>query len=181
MYNTIMNKVPNIEWNQNQLKIALELSKGKKPKEIFAEGQFTETLIYKVAKAIDGGNKPPSLDEAYIASAPPPTPFGTGKKQKVKTGEVAPAKLDTVSLTKGEQITDEIAEASVLRLIPKVQSLPLTPDIFIGFMCAVARGFPGDIGDWLSLASRDFWYGRGVNPYQEVSGIGNEKATGVAK
>jgi len=88
-----MGKVPNIEWNQPQLKIALELSKGKTPKEVFAEGQFTETLVYKVAKAIKGGNEPPSIDEAYIASAPPATPFTTGKKKENKPREQAPCTM----------------------------------------------------------------------------------------
>ena len=88
-----MKKVPSIEWNQTQLKIALELSKGKTPKEIFAEGQFTETLVYKVAKAIKGGNEPPSIDEAYIASAPPATPFTTGKKKENKPREQAPCTM----------------------------------------------------------------------------------------
>ena len=84
-----MSKVRNIEWNETQLNIALELSKDKTAHEIIAEGQFAETLVYNVAKAIKGGDEPPSLDEAYIASAPAAMPFSTGKKKENKPRQQA--------------------------------------------------------------------------------------------
>jgi hypothetical protein len=84
--------------------------------------------------------------------------------------------------SKTELDTQSTSEAMFARLIPKIQTVILTPDIWIGFACALKRGFTGDLNRWLSLASRDFWIGRKINPYEEVSNLGinifgNEKVT----
>ena len=57
-----------------------------------------------------------------------------------------------------------------MEMVAMKYPISLTPDIYIGYMCAVKRGFTRDLTSWLSLASRDFWEGRGINPYEEVSG-----------
>ena len=71
--------------------------------------------------------------------------------------------------------TEEVTETAVLKLVPQVQTLPLTPDIFVSYMCAVKNGYEGTLSDWLSLVSRDFWFGRGRNFYEEVSGISSSR------
>ena len=37
-------------------------------------------------------------------------------------------------------------------------------------MVAVMNGYEGELVDWLSLVSRDFWFGRNRNMYQEYAG-----------
>ena len=67
--------------------------------------------------------------------------------------------------------TPSVSDSALLRLISQSQVIIMTPDIFTGYMCAIKRGFMGNLSDWLSLASRDFWLGRGIDLYREVSGI----------
>lgn len=70
--------------------------------------------------------------------------------------------------------TDAVSHATVLNLVAQTLSLPLTPDIYMSYMCAVKNGYEGAMGEWLGLVSRDFWLGRGRNFYQEVTGISEE-------
>lgn len=95
------------------------------------------------------------------------------KEELLRDGLLVP-KGDGEKKTVGIPITLETTEASILRLTPKVQNIPLTPDIFIGYMCAISRGFSGSMTDWLSLTSRDFWFGRGINPYEVISSFGTD-------
>lgn len=115
-----------------------------------------------------GGDNPPDLSDEAIANAAPPGQFGKPGDIPPKGDKLTPGNIPP----KGGMLeTHEITEAAALKLIPKVQSLALTPDIFISYMCAVVRGFPGELGDWISVACRDFWFGREVNPYEVVSGL----------
>lgn len=141
-----------IKWTKDQIAINSLLDQGKKKEEIVEILNCGMSTVEKVITARHAGQKPPG--------SKPPGDEVTPAPKGAKVAEAA---------------TDEITEASILRLVPKVQSLSLTPDIFIGFMAAIARGFPGDIEDWLSLASRDFWLGRNRDFYAEVSGIQMKK------
>ena len=67
--------------------------------------------------------------------------------------------------------TTATSEAAFLSLVPKTQQVVLTPSIFMSFMCALKRGYKGDLGDWISLACSDFWLGREIDFYKEVTGI----------
>jgi len=87
-----------------------------------------------------------------------------GGKQPIGTMKSSP-----ITFTFAKQ-TDAVSEAAILNLVPQTLSLPLTPDIFMSYMCALKNGYEGELGDWLSLVSRDFWFGRGRDPYAEVSG-----------
>lgn len=160
-----------LEWNQTQLQIALELSKDKTCKDIIAEGKFHSTLVYKVAGKIEEGDKPPSLDEAYIAAAKPPTVFGSPQGKTAEKPEVTPAPKTAPAPKTPGKTTNSLSQTAILQFTPLVQQLPLTPNIFISYMCAVHRGYQGDIADWLSLVSLDFWRGRGLDMFAEVSGL----------
>lgn len=74
----------------------------------------------------------------------------------------------TMALTKE---TDAVCEAAWIRLVPQTLTLPLTPDIYISYMCALKNGYEGNLADWLGLVSLDFWAGRGRDMFAEVSGI----------
>ncbi len=67
--------------------------------------------------------------------------------------------------------TSSTSEAALLRLVAQPQLVLTTPDIFIGYMCAIKRGFEGNLSQFLSIASRFFWLDRKVDPYKEVSGF----------
>jgi len=89
-----------------------------------------------------------------------PETGGNGNKQISGTG----------AGTKSSELrTKETTETTYVEFVQKVQTLPMTPDLFMGYMCAVKHGFKGDLGQWIATASRDFWIGRGINPYEEVS------------
>lgn len=183
-----MPKKSGFEWNKSQLIVGKMLYEGKlKPKHIAEKGICTLWYAQNVQRAIKKGDLPESFSDEFIAAAPEGHNVGQTGGYEVKhpqatgdsgsNGEQAPAPMGS-NKPKGEgsvppigTSTTEITEATALKLVPKVQSIPLTPDIFIGYMCALARGFEGDIADWLSLASRDFWYGREINPYEVVSGF----------
>ncbi len=64
-----------------------------------------------------------------------------------------------------------LSQTMFLQLVPQVQQLPLTPEIFMSYMCAVKRGYKGGIAGWLSVVSLDFWTGRNVDPFAAVSGV----------
>lgn len=69
------------------------------------------------------------------------------------------------------ETTDAVSQALFLELVPKVLRITLTPDIFMSYMCALKNGYEGHLADWLSLVSREFWFGRQVDMYAEVSDI----------
>lgn len=96
----------------------------------------------------------------------------TGAEEK--EGKQALATVTAKGVKGGLPTTDALSQTSYLQLVPHVQQLALTPDIFMSYMCALKNGYQGTIGDWLSLVSRDFWLGRGRNFYQEVTGISEE-------
>jgi len=71
-----MGKSLHLEWNQLQLKIAKLLGEKKVAWEVAKELGCTKQSVYNVKKHIKKGDKPPSLDDAYIAAAPPPMIIG---------------------------------------------------------------------------------------------------------
>jgi hypothetical protein len=64
-----------------------------------------------------------------------------------------------------------VSQTMMLQLVPQVQQLPLTPEIFMSYMCAIKKGYKGGIAGWLSVVALDFWTGRNVDPFAEVSGV----------
>lgn len=66
--------------------------------------------------------------------------------------------------------TTDPTKAALLRLEAQSYVIPNTPGIQTGYLCALKHGFPGDIALYLTVVSEDFWYGRGIDPYKEVSG-----------
>ena len=100
--------------------------------------------------------------------------FGAGQLIGTVKGKQALATVSAKGVKGGLPTTDALSQTSYLQLVPHVQQLALTPDIFMSYMCALKNGYQGTIGDWLSLVSRDFWLGRGRNFYQEVTGISEE-------
>jgi hypothetical protein len=78
-YNTLMSKQSGIEWNQQQAKIAYEhIANGKSAQQL--EKTFKHKSVWKVLKALEAGQKSPTMDPAEIAKLPPPTLKGASKK-----------------------------------------------------------------------------------------------------
>ena len=135
-----------MEWNDKQTKIAKALSEQKTVAAIVAELKVSEALVYKVRKALKkAGGQIPSSNDRVI-----PTTVVKKAPHQVKT-------------------TDSVSETSLLEFAPRIQSFAMTPDIFMSYMCALMEGYKKDLGQWLSLVSRDFWLGRGRNFYAEVA------------
>lgn len=88
-------------------------------------------------------------------------------------------KAKPVTVTFAKQ-TNAVSQAALLNLVPQTLSLPLSPDIYMSYMCALKKGYEGDLADWLSLVSRDFWFGRDIDMYAEVSGISPQAHKGEA-
>jgi len=90
-----------------------------------------------------------------------------------KKGELTPSKVKKGASTISP-VTDSVSKAAFVEFTPKVMKLAMTPDIFMSYMCALKTGYEGDLGQWVSLVSRDFWLGRGRNFYAEVAGVGSD-------
>ena len=86
-----MGKSLHLEWNQLQLKIAKLLSEKKASWEIAKELGCTTQSVYNVKKHIKKDDKPPSLDDAYIAAAPLSMIIGKTKPEPKKTDALTPA------------------------------------------------------------------------------------------
>ena len=137
-----------MNWNENQLNIASGLIDGKSAKVVAVECGVSTALVYRVEQALKKtGGKVPSSNGEEIPS--------TGVKKEVGSPKA------TVAAT----------ETSILEFSPQVQKFAMTADILMSYMCAVKEGYEGDLGQWVSLVSRDFWLGRGRNFYAEVAGF----------
>lgn len=135
-----------MEWNDNQIKIANALIEGKSAQEVATQCEASIASVYKVRQALKkAGGKIPSSNDQVIPSTvvqrtpPPPT---------------------TTAVT---------SEASFLEFSPKTQRFTLTPAIFMSYMCALKRGYEGDLGEWLNLIAIKVWLDRDINFYGEVA------------
>lgn len=105
----VSKKKYNLEWNQIQLKIAKLLIDGKKtPSQVISMG-FSHYPAYHVKDCLDHGTKPPSLDDAYIASAPLPTSWEDMKKKPkgLKTGSDKPKDKELTPAKTGKSTKDD--------------------------------------------------------------------------
>ena len=134
-----------MEWNPKQVEIAKGLTQGKSVAEIATECGVSQSMVRKVRKALAKAGPPDASIDQLIPSTmvkrTPPNP----------------------------KTTDAASETSILEFTPQVQKFAMTPDIFMSYMCALMEGYKKDLGQWLSLVSRDFWLGRGRNFYAEVA------------
>ena len=136
----------------------------------------------KKAKAFalfDQGKKPrsPEIKDLGLCSKTTYNYYQDWKKSCGAGQLIGTVKGKPLTVTFVKQ-TDAVSQAAVLNLVPQTLSLPLTPDIFMSYMCALKNGYEGTMADWLSLVSRDFWLGRGRTMYAEVSGISSPEDGG---
>ena len=103
---------------------------------------------------------------------------GAGQLIEKMTGKQTPPAVGAKVVKGGLPVTDALSQTAYLQLIPHVQQLPLTVPIFVSYMCAIKSGYQGDISDWLSLVSLDYWQGRGRDMYAELSGISSSEGSG---
>lgn len=190
VYNNLMPKLKGLEWNKNQLKIAYEIiTNHKEPKQIEQEFGFSHQPVWKVADYIAHGGTPPTLEPAEFAKAKDPTLFGSGKKVvilseplKDEHGKTPPTQGDG-KVPPGQELvpktTKAVSTTAYMRFIAQTQQMPMTPDIYISYMCAMRRGYEGELVEWISLCLRDFWIGRKIDPYSECTGLKEVVADGV--
>lgn len=164
-----------LQWNKNQLKIAYELLVNKKSvQEVADDTGFSILTVYKVQKAMNEGQQPPTLDPQEISQAPEPMKFGKYQEEmgtsdsNTDDSEKLPAQT-TIKQGKVGPVTGSVSHSSLIEFVAQKHQLPMTPPIYIGYMCAVKKGFKGELVDYLSITSEDFWVGRGVNMYSEMS------------
>lgn len=93
------------------------------------------------------------------------------EKRVGKQGKVPPKTATTgkVTTTTPPKITTNPLNAALFQLVTQTGSIVNTPDIRQSYLCALKYGFPGDITAYLGMAAVDYWYGRGKDPYKEVS------------
>jgi hypothetical protein len=103
---------------------------------------------------------PPEAPE----TVPPPPPPAVKPKGNNNKKPLPPPKSGIIP-------SQAVSQTMFLQLIPQVQQLPLTPEIFMSYMCAIKRGYKGGIAGWLSVVALDFWTGRNLDPFAEVSGV----------
>lgn len=140
------------------------MSKKQKAFELFSQGMRPSDKEVK-----DLGLKPKSLYnyfQEFKHLSGGGQLIGTEKSYKQ-----TPATVGAKGVKGGLPTTDALSQTSYLQLVPQVQQLALTPDIFFSYMYALKKGYKGTFADWLSLVSRDFWLGREIDFYAEVTGI----------
>jgi hypothetical protein len=81
------------------------------------------------------------------------------------TGVWAESKIEQVPVLKE---TNVVSQTTFLKFVAKVQTIALTPPMYMSYMCAVKSGYPGTFGDWIEYVVEDFWTRRGRNPYEEI-------------
>jgi len=195
-----------LEWNKNQLLVAKLLNEGKTPYQAALEVGVSDDTAYRVQKAILDGDVPPSLDPDFIAKAkkptkvgvkadaskvaeaiaetPPPPPSKPGETPPIDTkvnphaAAIAAATAAAAAAKKVLPLTNQTSKAAILQLIPQVQQLPMTPDIYMSYYFALVNGYEGQIGDWINLCCRDFWFGRGVDFFAGISEIAHPPGDG---
>lgn len=136
----------------------------------------------------DQGKKPSSPEVKQLGLKPKTSynyyqeykhSFGGGQLiGEAKSDKQAPDKVIPKVLKGGLPVTDALSQSAYLQLIPQVLQIPLTVPIFVSYMCAIKSGYQGDISDWLSLVSTDYWQGRGRNMYAEVGGTSSSAGSG---
>ena len=118
----------------------------------------------------------------------------------VKTGEIGPLKMGRSSggervpiatPTKGLQVkleggppedipgdgdkkgtpTVSPFAVSLFNMVPMMATIYNTPALWTSFAVAKLRGFKGDLNDFLAMAAMDFWLGREINPFEELTVI----------
>lgn len=180
-----------LQWNQLQLKIAYALKVQKKtPKEIAEILGTSLPTIQKVHLAMKHGEQPPTLDPLEIAKYPMPhlvgkvaelapqyakhkqvTPNNTdkdGNGNQQQTELTAEQKKKIVSMLKPSP-DGAVTDTSLLKLVAQVQQIPMTPNMYVSYFCALGHGFEGDFGAWLSLVCYDFWACRGINMFEALA------------
>ncbi len=170
-YNSTMGYKKGLQWNQGQLQIAFYLQKDLTPKEISQQYGFPLRTCFKVKAAMESGNDPGEVTEEMIKAAPVPVVFGAAAASKSKSVKQAPAKLPGPVAKPAAKKGIPAVHTSAIQLVAQTQPIPMTPDIYISYMVACGRGYQGDLVDWLSLVSRDFWLGRGQNMYDEMAAV----------
>ena len=85
----------------------------------------------------------------------------------VSQGQAPPEKEFPGEKT-GLRVAIDPQTATIIRAIPVRVEFAYTPQMWTGFQCAKLHGFSGELCDWLSLISLEFWWARGINPFEEM-------------
>jgi hypothetical protein len=95
----------------------------------------------------------------------------TGSLAATNGNSLGPTSTVNVNPTKSTLIETEAAvETQLLKFVAHIQQVPMSVNIYVSYGCAVANGYDGSLGDWLSLISLDFWECRNRNMFQEFGG-----------
>lgn len=99
----------------------------------------------------------PKVRQVAIEGTPPP--IAAPAPDKEPKGKPAASPLPTVSPFL----------VSFFNMIPMQATIYNTPALWTSFACARLRGFKGDYNEFLTVAALDFWLGREINPFEELT------------
>lgn len=158
-----------LQWNKNQLLIAMYLQQDMTPKEIEDTYEIPKRTVYKVKNAMKKGDDPGPVTQEMIDEAPEPMVFGETEIVKENDGEVTPGKKGTSSLKVLKKSQPPVHQTTAFQLVAQTQQIPMTTGIYVSYMVAVKHGYTGGLSEWLDLVSTDFWQGRDINMYAEMA------------
>ena len=140
-----------MNWDDpKRIEAAKLLLQGVSASEVMKQTELAKTWVYLIKKELEKGNMPPGLEKSGLPPA-----------SVKKDGQVVPK----------SKTTDAASQTAIIQLVPYTQQVIMAPDIFMSYTYAVRRGYKGNLGDWLAYTCRDFWLGREINFYEEVTGI----------
>jgi len=163
-----------VTWNQNHLNILLHLQKGLSVNETAEKTGLSVSLCKKIHKLKDLGQTPKEVTDAMISAAPKPVAFGEyelnkGKTPKPTKPEEAPAPMADKKPPVFQKHPPPVLHTTALELANSTQTIPMTQDISVSYYIALRGGYEADLSEWISYCCRDFWLGRGRNPYEEYA------------
>jgi hypothetical protein len=179
-----MKKLKQVTWNQNHLKILFHLQKGLPINIVAEQTGLSRTLVKKINALWKADMAPTEVTDEMIQNAPKPVNFGeydlnAGKTKKpkqekeAKVGEKKPGEAPATVVSKKapafQKQAPPILHTTALELVNQTGVMPMTQDIQISYFLALRNGYEGELWEWLSFCSRDYWQGRGHNMYAEYA------------
>lgn len=137
-----------VEWTDQKIEAAKLILQGVAAGEVIKQTKLSKSWVYLVKKELNKGKMPPGMEK--------PAP--------------ALVKKDGQGVPKSKT-TDAVSQTAFIQFVPYTQQVVMAPDIFLSYMYALRRNFKGSLGDWIALTCRDFWIGREINFYEEVTGV----------
>ena len=158
-----LNLMANLKWTKKQIEVATLLTQGMPVPDVAKSLKTSEVTVYAVKKALKNGDSPDNAKQKKDKKG------GKGSKKNAVTG-LTPSGLGNSSINKssgdkeggdaksGTQDSDDVspsgigkdeptglANATLLKFVPQVLTVPFSPILWNGYMCCLQKfGWPAD-------------------------------------